>query len=243
MKSINVKELSRSQCLSFILKKNSLSSFFNSNVKLTDCHLRSASLFTEDNLRILQTKLMLSQNESFDDIQRILYRLLLNPTLQLQSMIATFRTTHFTKQNVFAIQIRMGGYLSDTAEPMEMMSQSELQALPPVIENAMQSWNFSAGNTVLFISSDSSFAEHYIRQQLGSQYTVVASNTFHRGHTTGVPDGITVKRALIDIFLLSDSDALLYCRNSGFGTIARLMGRAEKIIEYNVTHRLLSGFY
>ena len=123
-----------------------------------------------------------------------------------------------------------------------MMSSHELKQLPSVIKNAMASWNYTAANTDLFLSTDSVFAETYIRNALGSMYTVLTSDAFHRSHTTGNPNAIAVGRALIDLFLLADSDALLYCYRSKFGTIAMMMGRAQKVIEYKVTHRLIPNF-
>ena len=136
----------------------------------------------------------------------------------------------------------MGGCLSDTPEMKEMMSLHELEQLPTVIQNAMVTWNFNAANTILFLSTDSTYAEKYIKAKLGSVYTVVTSDAFHRGHTTGSPDGVTIQRVLIDLFLLSDSDAILFCRGSGFGSIATSMGRARKFIEYRVTHRLIPNY-
>ena len=209
---------------------------------MTDCRLPYGVVYNKANLNRLKEKKVIKEKETVQDLQRILYRLLLNPTPQLQAMIISFKQKYYTKKNVFSIQIRMGGCLSDTPEMMEMMSLHELEQLPTVIQNAMASWTFNAANTVLFLSTDSTYAENYIKAKLGSVYTVVTSDAFHRGHTTGTPDGVTVQRAIIDLFLLSDSDALLFCRGSGFGGIAMSMGRAQRVIEYRVTHRLMPDF-
>ena len=100
----------------------------------------------------------------------------------------------------------------------------------------MASWNYNAGNTVLFLSTDSSYVEWYLQKELGSLYTVVTTNSFHRSHTKGIPNAAAVQRALLDLFLLADSDALLVCRRSGFGMVALSMGRAKRVIQYWVTH-------
>lgn len=242
MKYLNVRELPKENCTFAKPSQYTLSSFLNTTVKVSDCHLPYAMIYTENNLIRLQANRVMKDKETVQDLQRILFRLLLNPIPPLQDMINSFKQKHYTKKNVFAIQIRMGGCLSDSPEMMEMMSSHELKQLPSVIKNAMASWNYTAANTDLFLSTDSVFAETYIRNSLGSMYTVLTSDAFHRGHTTGNPDAVAVRRALIDLFLLADSDALLYCYRSKFGTIAMMMGRTQKVIEYKVTHRLIPNF-
>lgn len=215
---------------------DTLASFMNSSVVLTDCRVSVAVINTVENRRLLQERKVLRANETYVDLQRLLYRLLLNPTPELQAVIRAFKATHFTKPNVFAIQVRTGGYLADYPELMEMMSLAELERLPSVIVNAMASWNYNAGNTVLFLSTDSSYVEWYFQKELGSLYTVVTTSSFHRSHTKGIPNAAAVQRALLDLFLLADSDALLVCRRSGFGMVALSMGRAKRVIQYWVTH-------
>lgn len=235
----NVTLLSREECSKVSAHLFTLPTVLNSSVLLTDCRLSRAMIGARANLLTLQAREVLKANETYEDLQRILYRLLLNPTPQLQSIIQSFRTTYFTKRYVFSIHIRMGGYLADVPERAEMMSPARLKRLPSIIQNAMISWDFNAGNTVLFLSTDSTFAERFIRRQLGKDFTIVTTNSFHRGHTKGTPNGVAVQRALVDLFLLSDSDALLIGLGSGFGRIAKFMGRSPRVIEYLVHHRIL----
>ena len=237
-----VREIPRDDCAMADDKKYTLSSFFNSSVKVTDCRIPYGMVYTKENLNRLKEKKIIRGKETIQDFQRTLYRLLLNPTPQLQAMINSFKQKYYTKKNVFAIQIRMGGYISDIPERTEMMSLTELEKLPKAIKDAMASLNFSAANTVLFLSTDSSFAERYIQQKMGNLYTFVTNNAFHRGHTTGTPDGVTVQRAITDLFLLADSDVLFIGHGSRFGYVARIMGRAKRVIEYKATQYIMSDF-
>ena len=122
-----------------------------------------------------------------------------------------------------------------------ILSVQSDKRLPSVIQNAMVSWDFDAGNTVLFLSTDSTYTEKYIRKRLGKDYTIVTTNSFYRGHT-GRSNSVAVQRALIDLHLLADSDALLIGMGSGFGRVAKLMGRSPRVIEYFVHHRFIEGF-
>ena len=139
MKYLNVRELPKENCTFAKPSQYTLSSFLNTTVKVSDCHLPYAMIYTENNLIRLQANRVMKDKETVQDLQRILFRLLLNPIPPLQDMINSFKRKHYSKKNVFAIQIRMGGCLSDSPEMMEMMSSHELKQLPSVIKNAMAS--------------------------------------------------------------------------------------------------------
>ena len=51
-----------------------------------------------------------------------------------------------------------------------------------------------------------------------------------------------MKNALVDLYLLSDSDALIVCHKSGFGLAALAITRAEQTYEYKTTFSLLANF-
>ena len=116
----NATVLSRNECSQMSPRSYTLSSIFNSTVMLEDCRLSKSIIATQANLQTLQARMVLKANETYEDLQRILYRLLLNPTPELQAVINSFKAIHFTKRYVFSIHIRMGGYLADVPERTEM---------------------------------------------------------------------------------------------------------------------------
>lgn len=237
------KELSSRTCYSVSPKGASVLSVLGyRDVKLTDCRLPDEMIERPAQVNLLRRIGVLQSNENIRDFRRILFRLLLNPTPALLGMIDQFRRAHFTKRHVFAVQIRMGGCLADSQEVVEMMAAWELRRLPGVLINGMKAWNFNKHDTVIFISSDSTYAERYVTRALGSSYTVVTSNFFQRGHTSGVAEADATRRALIDLFLIADSEALLVCRGSGFGRIAMTMGRAKHVILYRVSHSTAADY-
>lgn len=239
----HAKELSSSACFDASPKKtNVLSVLGYRDVRLTDCRMPRAMLERPAQINLMRRLGVMENNEDMDDFWRLLFRLLLNPTPDLQSMIMEFRATHFTKQHVFAVQMRMGGCLADMQEISEMMSLRELERLPSVIIDGMKAWNFSKRSTVIFLSSDSSYAEKYVAEALGSSFTVVTSHFFRRGHTSGRAELDATRRAIIDLFLVADSDALLVCRGSGYGKIAVMMGRAKHLIVYRVSHTKAANY-
>ena len=83
---------------------------------VTDCRLPDVMIYTKENKIRLQANKVMKDKETVQDLQRILFRLLLNPIPPLQDMINFFKRKHYTKKNVFAIHIRMGGCLADRKE-------------------------------------------------------------------------------------------------------------------------------
>ena len=51
-----------------------------------------------------------------------------------------------------------------------------------------------------------------------------------------------VKNALVDLYLLADSDAMIVCRDSAFGLAALSLTRARRTLTYHVAHSVLSNF-
>ena len=77
-------------------------------------------------------------------------------------------------------------------------------------------------------SSDSDKALSYLREQLNPDYLIIVASNHTRGRTTGKQiSEDKVGGALLDLFVLSDCDALLTTRGSGFSTIAAGLSKAS----------------
>ena len=168
-----------------------------------------------------------------------MYRILLNPSIELQRVIHHNKRVLFTRKYVIGVQIRMGGCLADFHEVSQMMTMSQLRALPNTIVTMMQKWNYDSNNTVIYLSTDSSYAERYIRQKLGPEYEIGVSKTFKRSHSRSLGNDEPVKNALVDLYLLADTDGLIVCEGSGFGRVALSITRAQHTLVYNVTHSII----
>ena len=83
---------------------------------------------------------------------------------------------------------------------------------------------------MIYLSTDSDYAEKYLREALPEYGILTSSNMFVRKHSTGKAALDGVQGALVDILLLADSDILLVNKGSGFGTVASAITRAKKIV-------------
>ena len=212
------------------------------DVVTIDCQILVNSIYSETNLILLQKNEIISHSDSYAAYKRFMCRILLNPSIELQQIIQNNKRLLFTRKHVLGVQVRMGGCLADYHEKTQMMTMNQLRAYPHRIENLMRSWHFTPNDTVIYLSTDSSYAEKFIRQKLGSRYEITVAKTFKRSHSRILGSDEPVKNALVDLYLLADSDALIVCEGSGFGRAALFMTRAKHFFVYNVTHSIISDY-
>ena len=234
--STGYKILRRNACSRVYRKTSSITSVLGSrNVIIRDCRMADKFFNSNSHLLTLQKNEIISFEQSFSDYTQMAYRILLNPSKQLQSVILQNKKLLFTRKYVIGVQIRTGGCLADYQEKTEMMTLSQLQSLPNTIVVSIVKWNYNPSNTVIYLSTDSSYAEKYIRDKLGSDYMIVVSKGFKRSHSRMARDE-SVQSALVDLYLLADTDALIICKGSGFGRVALAITRARHSLVYEVTH-------
>lgn len=206
------------------------------DVALYDCRMNHSIIHSPSTLNTLKNHQILSFNQSFHDYQQLIYRLLLNPSPPLQLQLIQFKKQHFTRKHVVGVQIRMGGCLANYQEYAEMMSLDELKRLPSFIQSTVKEFDFNPSDTVLFLSTDSDYAEKWIRESLKEEYLIVTARLFERSHTRGMAQNEASRGALFDLILLSDCDGLIVCQQSGFGRIASFLSSSMNQRVYRVTH-------
>ena len=102
-----------------------------------------------------------------------------------------------------------------------MVDQQTLETIPSRIESMRSLLTNNTKDVSVYLSSDSDKALSYLHEQLNPDYLIIVASNHTRGHTTGkwLSEG-TMDGALLDLFVLSDCDALLTTQGSGFSTIA-----------------------
>ena len=212
------------------------------DVMTVDCQIPVNSIYSETNLILLQKNGIISHSDSYAAYKRYVHRILLNPSIELQQIIQNNKRLLFTRKHVLGVQVRMGGCLADYHEIAQMMTMNQLRSYPNTIVTMMHKWHLSPKNTVIYLSTDSSYAEKFIRQKLGSNYEIAVTKTFKRSHSRTQDNDEPVKNALVDLYLLADSDAMIVCRDSAFGLAALSLTRARRTLTYHVAHSVLSNF-
>ena len=169
----------------------------------------------------------------FDKLRKMLYRVFLNPNRKIQNYLKAFKQKYYRQDtHVLGVQVRLGGCMANQQEIMALMTRREFESIPGKISNLIR----SLSNPVVYLSTDSDYAEKYLRERLPNVTILTSSQYFTRGHSTWISPVSIVEAALVDLFLLADTDLFLYQSASGFGRVAVELSRAKTMIPMKVSH-------
>ena len=172
---------------------------------------------------------LLRENEGWNDFYHHLIRVFYNPSPQLMTTILKERTRIGSKKNQIGAHVRCGGALADSAERTAMVTPKILATVPDEIIRVINVSQVPKNDAYLYLSTDSTIAYNTISKALYPM-RVVTTDLYHRGHTTTTRvETQTIKRAYIDLYLVSESQRLLLSSHSSFSRIIRWMSSAENI--------------
>lgn len=165
----------------------------------------------------------LKENENYRDYHRYIVRLLLNPIPSIQSLIRSERMRIGYPDEQIGVHLRCGGLLADTREKTAMITPERLALVPRIIQTLLSSTNA----TYVYLSTDSSLAFQNITHAL---YPIPVKSTllFHRGHTEKRVDEDVVKRTLLELYLVSESRALLLTSASSYSQLIRWITNSKQ---------------
>ena len=176
----------------------------------------SRQMLTRDNLNLLKS-LGIIKTPNWKEYQMVMYRLLLNPSPNVQRSIKSVLSELPSQWFSVAVHIRCAGSLADYKEGVHMITEGHLGTLSRLIRSILTK-NEAQSNNAVFVATDS-------RQALGKltfllkPIIVVSNKQVIRGHSTGANQTI-VASSLTDLFLLTRSSTLIGVQRSGFSRVA-----------------------
>ena len=208
----------------------------NQSVTMRDCRMNNNVFYSKEVIKQMKEDKILLPSQGMNDYLKMVLRILLNPARDIQRFIRQFQREHYNNDNcIVGVQVRTGGCYGNNQETTEMMSKEEIMLLPQFVNTTIRSEY--CPRPVIFLSTDSNDIEKYIKRELN--YYPVYTTNLRRAHTGGRATIDSVRGAMTDLILLADSDILITNSESGFGTIASTLTRANKKVVYKVTHRKL----
>ena len=169
-----------------------------------------------------------SSNWAGLEFRSLMYRLLINPDFSMCSAINSHLTKLHTR-TMIGIQLRHGGTTANFHERRIQGDYAMNVALNEVAKY-MNSHGLNRNNTSLYISTDSNVVLEKIKRvvsETGVDF-VYSVNDFMIGHSSTAKSGRRgletwkkfYMRAVLDMFILKDSDYLIYSQGSSFGWIS-----------------------
>lgn len=151
-----------------------------------------------------------------------LFPLLFNPEKPLDSIINKYIDS-MKGYYVIGVQMRFGGTMTQFAERV-FLKESSIPKVQEVINRAIE----RAGNqpVALFISTDSMKGQSMLEELFKGRVKIVKVTEFPIGHSYKMFNRETddwegfVKRAIVDLMILKESDDLIVTNESSFGEYA-----------------------
>ena len=161
--------------------------------------------------------------ERMREVHSILYRLLLNPSFELCSVVHSY--TRLLKNNYsIGVQIRMGGNMSNTMD-CTFMNMTRVMGVLNEVRRLLSLKNES--NAVLFVSVDTPSIVDFFQESLNS-IRIISVKEYSIGHSATVYGNWgnkqqweqATKRAIIDLMILKECDHLITTSGSSYGDLA-----------------------
>lgn len=174
-------------------------------------------------VRLLKDIHFLQSNETYRDYHRYISRLVFNPSQAMRHTILRERRALAVNAYKVGMHVRCGGVLSDTKEVTAMVTPAILATIPSKLQQFISTLPIPSSGYYVYLATDSSFAFRNLSAAL-KPTTVVSTKLFQRGHTDkGVVSDAAIKRSILDLFLLVDSNALLLTLSSSFSNLVTWM--------------------
>lgn len=167
----------------------------------------------------------LNSSASADEILRgQIARILLTPNSELHYYIEK-NLAKLDRKYVVGVQVRTGGDLSVVRESGRFLYQDTVFKIGQIVKNVIVQKGWNSSDCVVFLTADSGLAFGRVRHDLIDSVQVVSSEGFKAGHSSvylaSKYHDSFLKRAILDLVLLSQSDFVLYTYGSSYGTLAK----------------------
>ena len=156
-------------------------------------------------------------------------RLLFTPNAEITHMVRK-NLQQFTRPHVLSVQLRTGGSVSITLETHRFLYISSLSLVHEEIEFVLQKMHWNKSQTILFVSTDSGIIASNMVHRYKDQMLVLQGVGYRNGHSSsylaaGPKHEQFLKRAILDLTLMTQSDYVLYTHGSSYGKLAMRLAR------------------
>ena len=201
------------KCMS---EKGNYSTLLNKDLVTDDYQVIPKGNQEGEIIRSLREIGFLKKTEGRGEFQRYFSRLMYNPSRELLEVIRKERRRIGLAKNQLGAHIRCAGNLANRREGVAMITPELLATVPQRLLDLARKVSIPMEHLFIYISSDSDIAIANITKAL-SPIPVKHSSVYYRGHSEVIAIKHTgIRQAIIDMFLVADSRALLTTSSSAF---------------------------
>ena len=218
-------------------KTRDIHSLFHTDILMHDARLYPTALENPENRYILRRIGVMGPTETWMSFRRHILRLVINPSAELTKVILAKRMEMGPESLQVGMHVRCGGKLADQHESVEIVQRYMIGNFLSLAKSTLRTPQFRDGGYV-FLSTDSTSMEKTLKSSM-RHLKVHTFDDYTRGHTrTTLATDQTMKRAIVDLLLLSQSKTLIITSASGFSRAAKTMSYASVRAVRSSYHRM-----
>ena len=166
-----------------------------------------------DTVKVVNSLTLSEKFKSLNSLMKVLYRIILNPSQDVQSLI--FQQLKSYPASFVGMHIRSAGQLANRKERVYWLKENELPKLKNFISNTISRKHLSKN---IYLSTDSDKVEKYLKNQLPG-FKFLNRLSLKRDHSTSNASADVLKGAIFDSFVAAQSTSLFYTKDSSFSMI------------------------
>ena len=165
----------------------------------------------------------IKENEGLHQFKRNALRILLNPSPELMRMIRRERN------RIGPSEYQIGVHVSDVPERTAMVTPEILKTLPDRIRATINASSIPSNLPYVYLATDSTIAANQLKESL-FPIQVRMTQLYTRGHSEyRVLHETTLRRSIIELYLMVPSNRLLLMVSSGFSHMIAWITTARRI--------------
>lgn len=207
-----------------MMEGRGIKSMKKSDLVLMDCRLPLSIANKEELVHILRSIGFLKRREGMEHFYRYAVRILMNPTSDLIHTIQSERAKIGPSHYQIGVHARCGGMLSDVPESRAMVTPSILKTIPPRVKRLIKGSKIPKRKVYVYLATDSSIAFQQLNRSL-APIPVKSTSLYSRGHSENiVVHEDSLRRSIIELYLMVSSRSLLLSSHSGYSRVIRWIG-------------------
>ena len=205
--------------------RDNVYSMYNNDYLLIDTRINLDSIQTIKNLQVINDLHLVNFTLTWKSYQRLVIRLFLNPSDEIQEQVFQQLELLQPLRNTIGMHLRCAGSLADSRESIYWVAPDELPRVAHIIKRVTRYLKLK--NPIFYLSTDSSIAEQFLRNELKSYKFFTLNKKYKRGRCQmKCSDDVRVA-IFVDLFTVAQLNSQFYMSSSGYSFVIRSLANAN----------------
>ena len=200
-------------------------SMYKKDYLLVDTRINLDSITTSKNLQVINNLHLVNFTLTWKSYQRLIIRLFLNPSDEIQEQVFQQLELLQPLRNTIGMHLRCAGTLADSKEKVYWVAPNELPRVAHIVKRVTHYLNVK--NPIFYLSTDSSIAEQFLRNELKGYKFFTLNKKFKRGRCRTECSNNVRMAVFVDLFTVAQLNSQFYMSSSGYSFVIRSLANAN----------------